>query len=77
MKKSEMVKQLFGKVLADSQTNVDPKAAETLVNRVVDEALKLGMLPPEREVVYKREQTLPGVTLLDFVNYENKWDPEE
>ena len=78
MKKSEMLRCLYVKALINPEVpHMHPKVREEFVKDIMEEALKLGMMPPEREFIRKRQQTLPGITLLDFTDYENKWDPEE
>lgn len=70
MKRSEFLETLYEKVEKFFEDSRD----ENLVDFIVDECIKMGMLPPESEFLYKRE--IDDNLTVNFYKTERKWELE-
>jgi hypothetical protein len=75
MKQSKMVDKIHEllEIQSNQGTSYRYKALEIL--KMIESN---GMLPPEREVLVKASDRPPvdGVTLLDYIGYQNTWESE-
>lgn len=67
-----MIDYIEGELSCMDQTLSFREQAKQVLNRV----LKLGMLPPEREVIITTDVDPNGVRRLSFIDCTNTWEQE-